>query len=141
CLLPAACCLLPAGGRTMTITLRSRILLTLLPLLALLAVLGAAGVVLLQRLGGSIDAILRENYDSVIYMERLKEALERLDSSFTFALAGQEAKARQQYRQQWEPFRDNLELEQNNITLPGEAELVAKLAALSERYRRQGDAF
>src|SRR6202030_2065429 len=76
-----------------SMALRYRILITLLPLLALLALLGGASVVLLHRLSGSIDAILRENYDSVIYMERLKESLERIDSSFTFTLAGQEEKA------------------------------------------------
>src|SRR5579859_5518575 len=74
----------------MTLSLRQRMWLTLLPLLVLMAVLGGAGVVLLLRLGGSIGAILRENYDSVVYMERLKEDLERIDSSFTFALAGRE---------------------------------------------------
>ena len=61
----------------MTLSLRSRIVLTLLPLLAVLVILGGAGVALLHRLGGRIDAILRENYDSVIAMERLTEALER----------------------------------------------------------------
>src|SRR5262245_35055319 len=80
----------------MRLSLRSRILLTLVPLLVLLAVLGGAGVVLLYRLGGSIDLILRENYDSVVAMERLNEATERIDSSFQFALAGQETKAREQ---------------------------------------------
>jgi NtrC-family two-component system sensor histidine kinase KinB len=122
-------------------TLRFRILITLLPLLALLAVLGGAGAVLLHRLSGSIDAILRENYDSVIYMERLKESLERIDSSFTFALAGQEEKARHQYEEQWKPFLDNLRLEQNNITLPGEKELVQRLTALTDDYHKKGDAF
>src|SRR5450432_3067842 len=70
----------------MSITLRQRILLTLLPLLVLLGVLGIAGVFLLQQLGGSIDVILRENYHSVIAMQDLKEALERIDSSFQFML-------------------------------------------------------
>jgi two-component system, NtrC family, sensor histidine kinase KinB len=122
-------------------TLRYRILITLLPLLALLAVLGGAGVVLLHRLSGSIDAILRENYDSVVYMERLKESLERLDSSFTFALAGQEDEARAQYKEQWKPYLDNLHNEQNNITVPGEGALVQRLTALTERYRHKGDGF
>jgi len=31
-------------------------------------VLGVAGLVLLYRLGGRIDIILRENYDSVVAM-------------------------------------------------------------------------
>lgn len=123
------------------LSLRHRIVLTLLPWLALLAVVGGAAIVLLHRLAGTIDAILRENYDSVIYMERLKESLERIDSSYTFALAGQEDKARRQFEQQWEPYRKNLQLERRNITLPGEGELVKQLTELSERYRQQGDAF
>jgi NtrC-family two-component system sensor histidine kinase KinB len=125
----------------MGLTLRHRIMLTLLPWLALLAVVGGAAIVLLHRLGGSIDAILRENYDSVIYMERLKESLERIDSSFTFTLAGQEEKGKQQYRQQWQPYEDNLKREEENITVAGEEELVEKLKALTKRYRLQGDAF
>src|SRR5262249_47274934 len=110
-------------------------------LLALLAVLGGAGIVLLYRLGGSIDLILRENYDSVIAMEHLNEALERIDSSFQFALAGEEEKARAQYDKNWIAYRESLEVEQHNITLPGEQELVDELVELTERYRRQGDDF
>ncbi len=82
----------------MTLTLRRRILLTLAPLLLLLAMLGSAGAVLLYRLGGRIDLILRENYDSVRAMSRLNEALERIDSSFSFALASHEDIAVPQYR-------------------------------------------
>ena len=78
----------------MTLTLRDRIVLTLVPPVVLLVVLAVAGVVLLSHLGGRIDAILRENYDSIIAVERLNEALERIDSSFQFTLAGQEPKAR-----------------------------------------------
>jgi PAS domain S-box-containing protein len=125
----------------MALTLRFRIFLTLVPLLALLALLGGAGIVLLYRLGGSIDLILRENYESVIAMERLNEALERIDSSFQFALAGEEEKARDQYDKNWKSYKESLWLEQNNITLPGEQELVDELVALTERYRQEGDAF
>ena len=128
-------------GIMMTLSLRSRIHLTLLPFLALLTVLGGAAFLLLHHLGGSIDAILRENYDSVIYMERLKEALERIDSSYTFALAGQEQKARDQYKEQWGPYEKNLVAEKGNITVPGEKELVDQLGVLTERYRKGGDAF
>jgi signal transduction histidine kinase len=125
----------------MALTLRVRIFSTLAPLLALLAVLGSAGIVLLYRLGDSIDLILRENYESVIAMERLNEALERIDSSFQFALAGEEEKAREQYHHNWKLYRDSLGVEQDNITLPGEGELVDELVGLTERYRRQGDDF
>src|SRR3954451_21058028 len=124
---------------TMTLSLRRRLLLALAPLLVLLAGLGAAGVVLLNHVGGRIDAILRENYDSVRAMERLNEALERIDSSFQFALAGREGDARAAYRLHWGHFRDQLGVEQRNITLPGEGELVRRLEQSAGRYQAQGD--
>ncbi|MBY0527252.1 MAG: HAMP domain-containing protein [Gemmataceae bacterium] len=125
----------------MKISLRWRILATLVPLLLLLAIQGAGGAILLYRLSGHIDAILRENYRSVVYMERLNEALERIDSSFKFALADREDQGRKQYEANWVAFDENLRLEQENITLPGEADLVDQLAQLSQAYRKQGKAF
>jgi two-component system, NtrC family, sensor histidine kinase KinB len=125
----------------MKFSLRYRILLTLLPLLVILATLGTVAVVLLYQLGNRAGEILRENYDSVLYMERLGEALERIDSSFTFALAGEEARARKQYAEHWIQFDEHLRKEQGNITLPGERELVEKLTRLGQAYRRDGDAF
>ena len=127
--------------RSMTLTLRRRIFLTLIPLLLLLAGIGSAGIVLLLRLGNSVDAILRENYVSVIAMERLNKALERIDSSYQFALSGRLDQARQQYQDNWGPYLDNLKVEQNNITLPGELDLYNELARLTATYRKQGDAF
>jgi signal transduction histidine kinase len=123
------------------LTLRQRIFLTLLPLVILLTVLGSAGVALLYRLGGRIDVILRENYDSVLYMERLHEALERIDSSFSFAIADRPQMARRQYDEQWQVYDHYLAKEQTNVTLPGEQELVDRLTALTAEYRRHGDAF
>ena len=69
----------------------------MVPLFALLVALGGTGTVLIYRLGNRIDEILRENYDSVIYMRDLNEALERIDSSFQFALAGREQESYKQY--------------------------------------------
>jgi two-component system, NtrC family, sensor histidine kinase KinB len=126
----------------MTLSLRSRIFLTLAPLLVLLAILGSAGAWLLYGLGGRIDVILRENYASVIAMENLNEALERIDSSFQFALAGEEDKARRQYEEKWPDYLHALDVEKRNITLlPEEAELVNQLVELTQQYREQGDAF
>ena len=122
-------------------TIRSRLLLTLAPLVILLAALGGAGVGLLYWLGGRIDAILSENYRSVVYMVDLNEALERVDSSFNFALIGQEQRAREMYAENWRAYEENLGKEQNNITVPGEGELVDRLAALTAHYREEGDRF
>ena len=125
----------------MKLSLRWRILLTLVPLLLLLSVVGSAGVWLLRHLGGRIELILRENYRSVLYMERLNEAMERIDSSFGFALAGQEQQARQQYETNWKRFDEYLRLEQENITVPGEAQLVDQLTTSARLYRQGGQHF
>ncbi|WP_083842939.1 HAMP domain-containing sensor histidine kinase [Schlesneria paludicola] len=137
----------------MSITLRQRILLTLLPLLILLAVMGGAGVFLLRHLGGSIDVILRENYDSVVAMQELKEALERIDSSFQFQLVShglQDAtertklseNARMHFDSNWESFEHALAVENINVTIhPVEDRLAQSLRELSERYRMQGRRF
>ena len=77
----------------------------------------------------------------MIYMRDLNEALERIDSSFQFALAGREKDALAQYQDNWREFSKKLNKEQNNVTLPGEAELVDQLTSLSRRYREQGDTF
>src|ERR1700757_2775164 len=111
----------------MRFSLRQRILLTLLPLLALIAATGGGGIVLLRQIGGRIDLILRENYDSVRAMFRLNESAERIDSAFQFALSGREDDARQQYRDNWPQYDRQLQVERENITLPGEADLVKQL--------------
>src|SRR5262249_11935891 len=112
----------------------------------LLTVVGSAGVALLLRLGNSINEILRENYASVIAMEKLNESLERIDSSFQMALSGRDdpdllQKAREQYAGNWKSYLDELQVEQKNITVEGEGDLVRQLEALTDGYRSRGDAF
>ena len=126
----------------MTLSLRRRILLAVMPLLSLIAGLGVAGAVLLTRLGQRSDAILRENYDSVRAMTRLAAAVERIDSSFRFALAGKEDEARAAYRSNWVRYREQLEIEENNVTIPpDEPRLVADLRGLTVTYENKGKAF
>ena len=114
-------------------TFRQRILVAMLPLFALLVALGGTGAALIYHLGGQIDLILRENYDSVIYMRDLNEALERIDSSFQFALAGREEQSRQQYQDQWKFFDESLDKEQHNITILPEEGRPGREADHAER--------
>ena len=44
-------------------------------------------------------------------------------------------------RDNWKLYRTHLEREKRIVTAPREAELVERLIALTDRYRRQGDAF
>jgi signal transduction histidine kinase len=121
-------------------SLRRRLFLTLVPLLVLLAAVGATGIYLLDRVGDRIDRILRENYESVVFMVDLNEALERIDSSFQFALAGR-TDARKQYDANWALYERAMDGERRNITEPGEPELVARLESLTRRYRDAGNTF
>ena len=126
----------------MTLSLRRRILLTLAPLLALLAVIGGAGAVLLLHLGWRIDDILRENYVSVLAMEQLNEALERIDSSFQFALDGHEEEAKKQFDENWALYDEQVTIEGKNITiLPEESNLFNELKDLTEDYRKRGQQY
>jgi hypothetical protein len=126
-------------------SLRTRVLLSFVPLGLLLSALGVVGWMQLDRTAGQIDAILQENYKSVQAMFRLNEALERMDSSFQFALSadpGREVEARQQFEANWALFEEQFRIEANNITIfPTEQELVERLRALKDEYRRHGIAF
>lgn len=135
------------------ITLRQRIILTLLPLFVLPGVLGSSGMWLLHELGGSIGTILRENYNSVLAMQDLKEALERIDSSYQFMLVANglkdlqersvlEGKARSAFDDNWMRYDTALTKEQANVTIhPAEDAFVAKLTELTEKYRTNGNRF
>jgi two-component system, NtrC family, sensor histidine kinase KinB len=125
----------------MVMTFRRRIIVAMVPLFVLLVALGATGTILIYRLGNGIDEILRENYASVVAMRDLNEALERIDSSFQFALAGREKDSPEQYKANWEQYKKALDIEQHNITLLDEGPLVDQLTKLTDRYRGQGDEF
>jgi NtrC-family two-component system sensor histidine kinase KinB len=121
-------------------TLRQRIVLALAPLVLLLALIGATAILLLSHVGSRIEDILRENYVSIKAMIDLNDALERIDSSFQFALQGKE-EAKQEYEANWTLYENQLRLEENNITEEGETELVEQLRAFTTQYRKEGDHF
>ncbi len=121
--------------------LRNRIVLGLAPIFILLIAMGIYAVSLFAKLGGAIEVILRENYRSVLAAQNMKESAERMDSALFFSLVGEEQRGRQLYEQNLPVFRENLEVELHNITLPGEKELAEKTAALHDRYVKQAETF
>ena len=115
-------------------TLRMKLMLGFLPLLAILIGLGMWAIVMFYGLGGNIDVILRENYRSVLAVERMKEALERMDSGLMFAFSGRAQQAREQFDKSKAEFDSQLGVEQHNITVPGEQALVNELTAEYRSY-------
>jgi len=113
---------------------RSKLVLGFVGLLAILLAVGVESITLLDRLGSSIDIILRENYKSVVACERMKESLERMDSGALFGLAGEEARGRSLAVEHRPRFEAALQTELGNITMPGEGERAERLRQLYAAY-------
>jgi two-component system, NtrC family, sensor histidine kinase KinB len=114
--------------------LRGKLVLGFGGLLVLLTLVGLQSVFWISRLGSSIDVILRENYDSVVACEQMKEALERMDSGALFALAGDPERGRRLAAANAPGFTKALDLELRNITLPGEGPLAFRIRDLYAGY-------
>jgi signal transduction histidine kinase len=120
-------------------TLRAKLLLAQLPLLVALVLLSALALSSVSSIGGSAQAILRENYRSVLATQRMKEAVERMDSGALFLIAGQRDKGLAQATPNRKRFETELRVEENNITERGEAELARTLRHHWEEYQRRFD--
>ncbi|MGO8750285.1 MAG: ATP-binding protein [Thermoguttaceae bacterium] len=125
----------------MKLSLRYQIAITLLPLFLLMAVASVYGGALLYRVGGRIDQVLRENFDSVLSMQRVRESIQRMDFALQFAMAGREAEASKQYADNWTIFDENVGKERDDIAVSGERELVEQLDALRGFYQKRGSEF
>ncbi len=115
--------------------LRQKISLGFGGLLIIILLIGIQSIIQLSRLGDSIDVILRENYRSVIACQEIKEALERIDSGILFSLQGYTQKGDEQIRINEKAFEKALQVELNNITLPGEGEKAALLQKNYNQYK------
>jgi NtrC-family two-component system sensor histidine kinase KinB len=104
-------------------------------LLVIILIIGIQSIIYLTKLGESIDIILRENYRSVIACQQMKEALERMDSGILFELLGYTQKGDELIRKNELVFEMALQVELNNITLPGEGEKARHLQTLFGQYR------
>jgi PAS domain S-box-containing protein len=86
----------------------------------------------LDRLGGAVGLILRENYASVVACQEMSEALERQDSAVLVISSGRADVGRPLLDRHRARFAAALDVEARNVTLPGEGDLVR---ALQDGYR------
>ncbi|MBV9849292.1 MAG: HAMP domain-containing protein [Armatimonadetes bacterium] len=117
-------------------SLKVQLLVSHLLLGLLMAGVMGGALINFSRLGHSIEGILRDNYDSVIAAQNMKESLERQDSAATFFLAGQTRKARDQYQANWPVFQHWADVESHNITEVGEQQMSDDIEAQFPAYRR-----
>jgi PAS domain S-box-containing protein len=117
--------------------LRAKLLFGFGGLMLLLVVVSALSIGVISWYSQAIDKVLHENYDSVVYGQKMLDALEQLTAdaqTVAFAARVRDQAFEDHQRATRTRFQDNLENEHRNITLPGEGEAEAGL-------RRQWIAF
>jgi NtrC-family two-component system sensor histidine kinase KinB len=112
---------------------RSRILLAQAPLAIALVLVAVLAVRTIGTLGAGAEAILQQNYRSVLAAQRMNGAIEAIDRAALFQLAGRPAA--QSIDAQIATFDSELALESGNVTEPGEAEAVQAVTAQWAEYK------
>lgn len=115
--------------------LRQKLSLGFGGLLVIILVIGIQSINYLTQLGPAIDVILRENYRSVLACQEMKEGLERMDSGALFIFLGEREQGSNLIQKNEAVFEKALQVELNNITLPGEEEKAHDLQSLFKRYQ------
>ncbi|MET0793252.1 MAG: ATP-binding protein [Polyangiaceae bacterium] len=129
----------PAAALGRRASLRSRLFRALAVVGATLVVVCALSTAAVNRLGGAIGLILRENYVSVVACQEMNEALERQDSAALFSASGRSDIARPLLAQHRAGFARAFAREASNVTLPGEGAEVRQVDALYHDYLRAVD--
>ncbi len=112
-----------------------KILFAQAPLAVALASVGIFSVVVVSYLGSNSQTILKDNYRSVLAAQRMKEAIERMDSGALFIVAGNHKKGMEQIEKNRPIFERELRVQEGNITEPGEKEFTARLRGAWSEYQ------
>src|SRR6185503_10590407 len=116
-----------------------KLLLAQAPIAIALALVGIFSVVVVSYLGSHSQTILKDNYRSVLAAQRMKEAIERMDSAALFIVAGQRAKALEQAEKNRLTFETELKVQEGNITEAGEKQFTEQLRAAWTDYQAKFD--
>jgi NtrC-family two-component system sensor histidine kinase KinB len=116
-----------------------KLLLAQAPLALALAIMGIFSVLVVSYLGSHSQTILKDNYRSVLAAQRMKEAVERMDSASLFIVAGERQKGSEQAEKNRPIFEAELKVQEGNITEAGEKEFTEKLRAAWTDYLAKFD--
>lgn len=122
----------------MSWTVRTKILLANGTVLLLLGLVLAWALTNIQNLGNASEAILSENYRSIIAAENMINGLERMDSAVLLHLQDREQGLRQ-FRTNQNQVSRWLARAQDNITIEGEGRVLARIDSTFDRYTAQFD--
>jgi signal transduction histidine kinase len=114
--------------------LYKKILLAEAPLAIALGIVCAVSIYVISALGSHSQIVLKDNYRSVLAAQRMKEAIERMDSAALFIVAGERQKGIEQAQKNRGVFDEELKVQEGNITEAGEKEFTGKLRAAWTNY-------
>lgn len=118
-------------------SLRAKLALGFGGLLAILLAVSLLSIIVLTSYSHTLERVFRENYNSAIYCDKMKAALDALDARAQATVWGDAEVTRKiDEAQQVRQFQSNLELQLGNVTLPGELEQTRHLASLWQDYQR-----
>src|SRR5579862_7547500 len=113
--------------------LRQKLLLGFSGLLLILGVIGIQSIAQLTAQRPLIDVILKEDYQSVLACQKMKESLQQIDSSIESLLLGGGEDTRRAVLAHQKEFEQAFESQSRNINVPGEAEQTDELR---DRYQQ-----
>ena len=122
-------------------TLRRKLILGFGGLLVILLVVGVLGIALLTHYSRTLETVFSENYDSVVYGQKMKEDIEKMEDVAEFSLWGEQAPTHEPVAQVIASFERNLRLEHANVTIPGEEEIVQALTGSWDAYKDDYERF
>ncbi len=117
--------------------LRQKLLLGFGGLLVILVIIGTQSIAQLTAQGPLIDVILKEDYQSVLACQKMKESLEQIDSNIESLLLGGGDAVRSAIRARQQDFEAAFDSQSKNINVPGEAEQTVDLRAQYQHFAEQ----
>jgi PAS domain S-box-containing protein len=92
-------------------------------------------------MGGVSRNIIANNYDSTVAAHDMRDSLERQSSAALFALLGHQEEALKKLLEYRKRFDASFQSAANNITEPGEGEIIESIRRNRDAYYGQVDAF
>lgn len=121
--------------------IRTKLFIGYLVFTGTLLMLGGWSAWHLHEMGGVSRNIIANNYDSTLAAQNMRDSLERQNSAALFALLGYRERALTNLSEHRERLNANFEKAANNITEPGESEIIEAIRRDRDAYYQQVDAF
>jgi two-component system, NtrC family, sensor histidine kinase KinB len=121
--------------RRAMISLRHKLWLGFGTLLLILLAVSVITAVVLTRYSHGLEKIFRENYDSALYCDEMKAAIDQINVRALYEMWNPAQADQIDVPTQIGQFQSNLQRQIGNITLPGEAEHTYHLADLWTQYQ------